>query len=687
MNNLTNKWNITAVIIAVLIVGLALGESKGWPFLAAPLQKNLSSWMNRQVSFDTSNSAKLLKSSAGDSLINNKNNLPASLFRMNFLGGFTLRTAKLTIAAPSWSNKPYFVQGNNILLKLRYVDIWRAYRGQPLHIKSLQATQLDSYIERKADGRASWHFRNKPRDPNKPLTLPSFDQLLVNNGLLHIQDDPLKSNIEAKLSFVSNATTQHSTTLSSSALSAPALNNSKLTASATGQFKALPLKIALVSTGAISNSINNANKLPVAMILNATVGRASLRFKGTTKNIMHPSDFAGNFNLSGPSLAAVGDLIGVTLPTTAVFSTNGSVEKEGLIWRTKINQMAIGGSRLNGRFSYDKSLNTPLLKGQLAGKLVITDLGPAFGANADDKDPNKVLPKRPFDLASLRKMNANVMIDMQYLDLKTSFLEPLKPLRAHLQLNNAVLTLKHIKAMTADGRLTGEMALDGRGSKALWDVSLAWNGVRLERWIKQKRADGLPPYISGNLDGKAILKGQGKSTAEILASLDGSIRSQLHQGAVSHLGIELAGLDVAQSIGVLFKGDDALPVQCAVIDLQAKNGVFTPRVMVVDTTDTTVWVDGSLSLATEQLNLRAMALPKDFSPLTLRVPLNVTGSFAKPIVSLEKKPIGLKLAASLLLAIVNPLAAVIPLLDTGDTTQAKQRSAGCLSLMQKNKAS
>ena len=245
------------------------------------------------------------------------------------------------------------------------------------------------------------------------------------------------------------------------------------------------------------------------------------------------------------------------------------------------------------------------------------------------------------------------------------------------------MTLKNIKAATADGELTGVMGLDGRGSKALWDANLAWNGVRLERWVKQKRADGLPPYISGKLNGKAILKGQGKSTAEILASLNGSIRSQLYQGAVSHLGIELAGIDIAQSIGVLFKGDDALPVQCAVIDLQAKNGVFTPRVMVVDTTDTTVWVDGSLSLATESLNLRAMALPKDFSPLTLRVPLNVTGSFAKPVVSLEKKPVGLKLAASVLLAIINPLAAVIPLLDPGDTAESKKRAAGCFNLMRK----
>ena len=174
-----------------------------------------------------------------------------------------------------------------------------------------------------------------------------------------------------------------------------------------------------------------------------------------------------------------------------------------------------------------------------------------------------------------------------------------------------------------------------------------------------------------------------RSTADILASLDGSIRTELVQGAVSHLGIEVAGLDIAQSIGVLFKGDDALPVQCAVVDLRAKNGVFTPRVMVVDTTDTTVWVDGSLSLATEKLNLRAMALPKDFSPLTIRAPLNVTGSFANPQVSLEKKPVGLKLAASALLAIINPLAAVIPLLDSGDSKEAKQRAAGCKNLMQK----
>ena len=698
MNNLHKKWKSVAIVIAALIVGVALGEYAGWPFLAAPLEKQLSSIVNRQVTFNDGEVSNLTKLNANTNLTRPSQtkanqtkpnqtkssqsyinptvqNQPTKveLFQVKFLGGVVLKTAQLYIAAPAWSSKPYFVEGNNVVLKLRYIDIWRAYRGQPIRIKSLQATTLNSYIERKADGRASWQFRNKIRDPNKPVRLPTFDQLLLTNGLLHIEDAPLKSNIEAQLTLVSHAAKGNS----------PVSNHSKLTANVSGRFKDLPLKIELVSIGALPTAINQSNKIPAAITFTASIGRADLAFKGTTMDMIHPENFSGDYKLSGPSLAAAGDLVGVTLPTTAKFSTNGSVEKQDLIWNTKIKQMAIGGSRLNGRFIYDKSLKTPLLKGQLAGKLVITDLGPAFGANTDDKNPNKVLPNRPFDLASLRKMNADVMIDMQYLDLKTRLLEPLKPLKAHLQLNNAILTLKKIKTFTAGGQLTGDMGLDGRGSKALWDANLAWNGVQLDRWIKQKRANGLPPYISGRLNGKADLKGQGKSTAEILASLDGSIRTELVQGAVSHLGIEVAGLDIAQSIGVLFKGDDALPVQCAVVDLRAKNGVFTPRVMVVDTTDTTVWVDGSLSLATEKLNLRAMALPKDFSPLTIRAPLNVTGSFANPQVSLEKKPVGLKLAASALLAIINPLAAVIPLLDSGDSKEAKQRAAGCKNLMQK----
>jgi uncharacterized protein involved in outer membrane biogenesis len=291
-----------------------------------------------------------------------------------------------------------------------------------------------------------------------------------------------------------------------------------------------------------------------------------------------------------------------------------------------------------------------------------------------------VLPARPFDLAALRVMDANVLIDIAEVDLNTHHLEPLQPLRGHLVLAGGVLTLSDLDARTAQGQLRGTLRLDGQGAQALWQADLHWSGVQLERWVQQARAAGQPPYVTGRLDGRATLAGRGRSTAEILASLTGRARTELHSGTVSHLAIEAAGLDLAESLGVLMKGDDALPVNCAVADLVADGGVVRPRVMVLDSSDSAVWVDGSLSLASETLDLRAVVSPKDFSPLALRTPLRLRGSFAQPQLSLEKGPMGLKLGAAFLLALVNPLAALLPLVDTGSAGDAERDVAGCKAL-------
>jgi uncharacterized protein involved in outer membrane biogenesis len=154
----------------------------------------------------------------------------------------------------------------------------------------------------------------------------------------------------------------------------------------------------------------------------------------------------------------------------------------------------------------------------------------------------------------------------------------------------------------------------------------------------------------------------------------------VNNGTVSHLLIEAGGLDIAESLGVLIKGDDALRLDCANVDLQILAGTVKPRLAVFDTNDSTVWLDGTLSLRTEALDLRAVVAPKDFSPLTLRSPLHVTGSFAKPTVSVEKGLVGIKLGSALLLALINPLAGLVPLLDTGNQDAARKHAAECRNL-------
>ncbi len=81
-----------------------------------------------------------------------------------------------------------------------------------------------------------------------------------------------------------------------------------------------------------------------------------------------------------------------------------------------------------------------------------------------------------------------------------------------------------------------------------------------------------------------------------------------------------------------------------------------------------------------------MVAPKDFSPLALRTPLRVRGSLAKPEVSIEKGALGRKLASSLLLGLINPLAALIPLVDTGNADGAERSATGCQALMRRSAA-
>ncbi len=638
-------------MLIALVGAFAIGEWLGWPFLASPLQSFLSQTLNRRVLV------------SGD-----------GTFRVRFIGGVRLQAAQFEIGAPAWSATPHLLVARDIDLGMRYVDLWRSLRGQRLRIERLHADWLDAHLERRADGQASWIFASDPA--GRSHKLPLIGSLAAGTGLLHYRDVPLAIELEARLSREGGLPAPDSTDVSVWRLVG------------SGRLRELPLQIELQATGELTPAT------PIKVNANASVGRARLDYSGTVLDSVNGLALSGRFALKGPSLAAVGDLAEVTLPTTAAFQSQGGVVKQGQTWNVVIDDATVGASRLNGAFVYEEGRSVPLLSGRLGGsRLLLTDLGPVLGTTpavtataapkvASARKPGRVLPDRAFNLAALRAMDANILVDIGNVDLNTSLLEPLHPLRGHLQLNGGVLTFSDLDARTAQGSLTGRLMLDGRDEVALWTADLRWTGLRLERWIRQERANAAPPFVSGRLGGRANVRGQGRSTAEILASLAGTARTELQGGAVSHLAIEAAGVDVAESLGLLISGDKVLPVTCAVADLIAERGVFRTRVMVVDTPDSTVWIDGTLSLASEDLDLRAVVSPKDASPLALRTPLRVRGSLAKPVVSIEKAALGRKLASSFLLGLLNPLAALIPLIDLGDSDDAKRSAADCQRLMQ-----
>ncbi|OWQ92254.1 hypothetical protein CDN99_07915 [Roseateles aquatilis] len=709
-------------LLVLLCVAVGVCEWLGWPFLRRPAEQWLSQKLDRAVSFDGSG---------------------GQAWQLRLIGNLRLKTHSLTIAGPSWSTTGGpMVQAQDATLVLRYGDLLALRNGDALRVKALRAGELTLRLERDVEGRASWQFGKQPDSSTQIRKRPavdgvSFDLLEVRQGTAFVDDKIQKISVLARFALretwttaqdaasavrseASTPTRSATTTVPATAPTAAtraasaAASGARLavdlgeriagkprgasdaegpgpgegdrygvTARAEGHYRGLPLQATLQTGSALPWLSSDPNAPAVAVELRGNIGHARLSFDGQVRDLLVSQGLSGKYTLSGPSLAAVGEPLGITLPTTPAFAMQGRLTREGSRWTTAVAKATIGKSRLSGDFAYDKPGEAvPKLTGELRGsELWLADLGPAVGVPADKTAPKssrpaRVLPDKQFDLPSLRAMNADVGVKLARFESGTTLLQAAEPFNARIVLQDGVLEIRDIDARVARGQVAGRMQLDGREQQAKWEARLRVNGVRLEQWLHLERKNNQPPYVTGVVGGRIALDGRGRSTAELLASADGRMVLYWTDGTLSHLLVEAAGLDIAQGLGMLIKGDDALQVYCGVADLRVKDGLVTPKPLIVDTKDSVVLVDGGMSLATERLALTARVEPKDKSPLTLRTPLNVQGTMGDPKISLEKGPLLKRLVPAAVLGLaVAPLAAIVPLIDLGEDPDDESRAA------------
>nr|WP_297382709.1 AsmA family protein [uncultured Roseateles sp.] len=675
-------------LLAMLLVAIGVCEWLGWPFLRRPAEQWLSQKLDRQVRFDGAEGQD---------------------WQLRLIGHLRLRAHSVTVAGPSWSTLGGpTLQAQDAALTLRYSDLLALrHEGQALRVKALRAGELALRLERDVEGRASWQFGDQPPSDTQVRKRPRvdgirFDLLEVRQGTALVDDKIQRLSLLARFALRETWTTAEQAASAAGAAasgtrlavdfgervagkpkgaSAPAGEPGPgeggrygVTAHAEGHYRDLPIKASLQTGSALPWLSSDPNAPAVPVTLRGNIGQARLSFDGEVRDLLVSQGLAGDYTLAGPSLAAVGEPLGVTLPTTPAFSMRGRLTRDGTRWTTAVRQATIGKSQLSGEFQYDKPENAvPTLTGELRGReLWLADLGPAVGVPAEPGAPrakkaaSRVLPDKQFDLPSLRAMNANVNVKLARFESGTALLQAAEPLNARIVLQDGVLELRDIDARVARGQVAGLMRLDGREPKAQWRARLRVSGVHLEQWLNLERKNG-QRWVTGVMGGRIALDGVGRSTAELLASADGRMVLYWTDGTVSHLIVEAAGIDIAQGLGLLVRGDDALQVNCGVADLRVKDGMVTPRPMVVDTKDSVVLVDGDMSLATERLNLVAKVDPKDRSPLTLRTPLNIQGTLGDPRLSLQKAPLLRKLVPAAVLGVaVAPLAAIVPLIDLGE---------------------
>ena len=428
------------------------------------------------------------------------------------------------------------------------------------------------------------------------------------------------------------------------------------------------------------------------------VGAASLLFDGRAGALLGERRLHGALRLRGPSLARVGDALGLTLPQTPPFDLKAQLGHAAGVWHLQAERAAIGGSLLNGDFRLDTRVQPP----PTAGPSGRPSPGPGRPRAGGRRDRARCRPRSGAvgccrsGASTCRRcatMNADIQVAIDELDFDSDALNPLLDLRTQLQLQGGVLHLQDWKSHVAGGRFRGTTSLDANVDPARWTVDLRFDGVDVAGWVaglhsgkerkapnrpdsaglkqqrQQARAGGEQPvqaYLTGALSGAVKATGRGRSTAEILGSLDGRAQLILRDGTLSHLATEALGLDVAESLGVLVRGDRPLPLRCGWLDLALRDGVVQPQLAVIDNDDTELRISGQVNLRDETMALRLVARPKDISPFTLRTPVTLHGTLAAPEVGVESGRLaGKALGAVALGAALTPLAALLPFIDLG----------------------
>jgi len=652
-------------LLVVLVLLIAVCEILGWPFLRKPAERFMATKLEREVRIDQP-------------------------FKLRLIGDIRLNAGGLWISAPDQFGVPHLVDAKDVVLNLRYSNLWDIKDGDPYLIKAIKVESISAELIRHQDGKSTWQFDKDENEPVRPF--PVIQTLIVRHGKAIVQDRLSAADLEINFS-----------TEEGSDNAAPA---SKVAVQ--GKFRERPLKSELTTQGFLPIAAQDKDSPPVSSKGWLEYGALHVDFDGSVYDLFGAQNIKGKLDIKGPSLGVLGDLLSVTLPTTSPFRMIGSIEKMDGVWSTRFSSARIGQSDLSGYFKYDPRPEKAMLEGELKGKrFVLADLAPAFGTkNAEGevvKPKNgRVIPDRPLDLATYNRMDAKVSVDIDYVDLGNAFAQPIAPFKARLDLDKNKLSLAKIYARTAQGTIAGSISIDAHDVKVTnpaeeqknpqkpppdWNIDLTVTDINLEKWLqvsedrktnarKKGDKDEPPAYVTGTLNGKAKLEGQGNSTAKLLSTLDGNVSFFIRNGSLSHLIVEVLGLDVAQAIGVMISGDQSLPMECAVMDLKAKDGIVTPNVALVDTPVTLVLVDGKIDMAEEGLDLRLVAKPKNFSPLTVRSPIHVTGPFNAPQASVEKGPIAARIAGGLALAFVNPLAAILPFMDPGSGDE-KDNASSC----------
>jgi uncharacterized protein involved in outer membrane biogenesis len=546
----------------------------------------------------------------------------------------------------SWGSRPEMFTLDRAQISIRIPDLFKGHIVLP----EIEVSKPRLLLEKSPEGKANWEFGATDRKEEKEPTglpigrrwFPRIDRLAIDDGKLVFRDPGSGTSLDMNVSTAVGESDEQ---------------NLKLTGRGNLQEEQFTLD---VQGGSVLTLWETEKPFP--MDVKVAYGDTEARIRGT---IVEPLKLEGpdlRFEAKGPDLAVLRPFTRVWIPETPPYRFAGRISREGEIWRIRGFEGNLGGSDLSGGLMFTYRDNRPYLEGDLESKkLDFRDFAGFIGASPKPDAPPRprLLPDQPYDVEGLRVADADIRF--RSANIVTPFM-PVDEVSTHVKMDHGVVTLKPANATVGLGRIVSDITLDAKGEKILTKLDVRIDKVPFQRLVsKTPFAD----ETAGTFFGRVELTAAGNSVAAMAAEADGGITVLMEDGRISGLMMELAGVDILESLGIALSGDPSLPVRCTITDFIVSDGVLKTKLFLVDTTDTKLLGDGQIDLRNEKVDFRLTAHPKDVSLLSARTPVVIGGTLKKPLPRPEVLPLAARVAASVGLGLLAGPAAILPWVELG----------------------
>lgn len=563
-----------------------------------------------------------------------------------------IRAEKLRLANAPWGTGSTMLDIHRLDFRINLIALLKG--DVVLPEVALSGAQV--LLEKSADGKRNWILG---QDQQSGKT-PRIERLKVDQGILIFRDPAITTDITANISPASKMQD---------------VRQVGIKFSAQGKFKGLTFH-ANGEGGKILSLLDT--KTPYPLQGDMQLGATRISVGGTITGLSTLSAVDMRLGIRGEDLSALFPLVAIPFPASPPYEIQGRLVRKGDSWQFNDFVGKVGDSDLGGDFNVNVSGRKPFVRAELVSrKLDIDDLGGVIGAppqtgpgetaSATQKKAAQklagsvhVLPDTKFKLDRLRTVDADVKLNAKSIIGPKL---PLDDLTVHLVLKDGKLELQPLNFGVAGGNIISNIVLNIGNETATAHTDITFKKLSLNKLFPTVK---LTKTSMGMIGGQAKFTGTGNSFAQLLATANGRMGVSMGGGRISNLLLEIMGIDGAEIIKFLFGGDRTVLVRCMVADFKVIDGLMRTEVLVLDTTDTNISGQGSINLKDESIDLKLRPLPKDVSLLSARAPLFVRGTFKNPKFAPDMERVAARAGAAVVLGtLLTPLAAIIPLIETG----------------------